>query len=253
MTSGRAPTTESRVGPIDCLQRLSGTQVRLVGFAHAGGGPSSLQPLGPYLAPSVELWRVTLPGRGARRREPFARQWQPLVGDLAAAIAATVPPPYALLGHSLGALIAFEVARRLTTIDAPPVHLLVSGRPAPQAAVSSIVAPGDRDQLGASLRLRGAAAPHLLDSHDARRYFLPILRADLELASAYRLRPGPVLRCPIMALTGASDPIAAPAQLAGWATHTSSDNEIRVLPGDHFSLIDHAPDSASAILSRLAT
>jgi surfactin synthase thioesterase subunit len=120
--------------------------MRLVTFAHAGGGPRTYTRWERELAPAIELWHVALPGRGRRRHEPFARDWDTLARDLATAVARDVPAPFALFGHSLGALVAFEVARLLTCAGTSPAHLVVSGRDAPDSA-SDLELPETDDDL----------------------------------------------------------------------------------------------------------
>src|SRR5204863_4860404 len=132
------------------------------------------------LAPDIELWHVTLPGRGGRMREPFAREWAPLVQELATAIARDVPGPVALFGHSLGALLAFEVARRMTSAGRPPAHLVVSGRGAPDTAPALDVPATDDELLRLIDRAYGGVPDQVRASREILEWFLPILRADLE-------------------------------------------------------------------------
>jgi medium-chain acyl-[acyl-carrier-protein] hydrolase len=225
--------------------------MRLVTFPHAGGGPGTYARWDRALEPDVELWHVTLPGRAARAREPFARDWDVLVDELAAAIADDVPGPVALFGHSLGALLAFEVARRLTRTGRPPAHLIVSGRPAPDSAPKLEVPETDDELLRLIHRAYGGVPDQVRASREVLDYFLPILRADLELASDYAMRPGTELTCPITAMTGDADPTSPPAGLERWARQTGAGCEYRVLPGGHFYLADQEPAALSTISRRL--
>jgi medium-chain acyl-[acyl-carrier-protein] hydrolase len=237
--------------PVACRRRQAAAQVSLVTFAHAGGGPLTFQPWADELAPEVELWCVTLPGRAGRWREPFAREWAPLVEELTAAIVRDVPGPIALLGHSLGALLAFEVTRSLTRGGVPPTHLFVSGRVAPET-VFPVGPPATDDELLHQIDLiYGGLPDELRASRDVLAHFLPILRADLELAGAYVLRPGVMLTCPITAMTGDRDPIAPPSALEGWSGQTGAGCETCVLPGGHFYLVDQQPSVLAKIVSRL--
>lgn len=251
MTLSAGATHSGSRSPIACHRPQPAAQVRLVAFAHAGGGPMTFRHWADELAPQVELWNVTLPGRAARWREPFARDWAPLVDGLSAAIVRDVPAPVALFGHSLGALLAFEVARRLTRAAAAPVHLIVSGRGAPDGAPAIELPETNAALLRHVDLLYGGIPDEVLASQELLDHFLPILRADLELARAYALRPGMALTCPITAMTGDSDPIAPPCELARWSRQTGAGCELRVLAGGHFQLVDDPRTTLATIRGRL--
>ncbi|RKS09662.1 medium-chain acyl-[acyl-carrier-protein] hydrolase [Nocardiopsis sp. Huas11] len=218
---------------------LPGATLRLVCFPHSGGGPGVFHRWGSALAPDVEVWPVTLPGRAARTREPFARDWPSLVREMTAAVLDSGEGPVALFGHSLGAAVAFEVARALTRAGEPPVHLVVSARSAPRTQRARLDLPGDDEGL---LRLvdrvyRGVPdAVH--DSPELRAHFAPILRADLELSNSYAYEPGPALPCPVTALGGRADGTVTEERLRAWADHTRGGFESHLFPGGHFYLED---------------
>jgi medium-chain acyl-[acyl-carrier-protein] hydrolase len=234
-----------------CRRPQAAARMRLVTFAHAGGGPQTYTRWDSELAPELELWHAALPGRGRRRHEPFARDWDSLARDLAAAVARDVPAPFALFGHSLGALVAFEVARRLTCAGTPPAHLVVSGRDAPDGVCGLELPETDDELLRCVDRAYGGAPDQVRESRDVLDHFLPILRADLELARGYVLRPGVALSCPITALVGDADPTASPEGLVRWARQTGAGCECRVLPGGHFYLVGKERAALSTISRRL--
>jgi surfactin synthase thioesterase subunit len=248
------PVRSERPAPqpaVICRRPQAAARIRLVTFAHAGGGPQTYQRWESELAPELELWHVTLPGRGRRRHEPFARDWSSLAQDLATAVARDVPAPFALFGHSLGALLAFEVARRLTGAGTPPTHLVVSGRDGPDSSPDLKLPDSDDELLRCVHHAYGGVPDQVRASRDVLDHFLPILRADLELARDYVLRPGVVLSCPITAMVGDADPIASPEGLARWGRHTGAGCELRVLPGGHFHLAGEDRAALSTISSRL--
>jgi surfactin synthase thioesterase subunit len=251
MTLPSRVTHGGRRSAVGCHRPQPAARVRLVAFAHAGGGPTTFRHWADELAPHVELWNVTLPGRAARWREPFAREWTPLADALGAAIARDVPGPVALFGHSLGALLAFEVARRLTRARVPPAHLIVSGRGAPDVAPALELPETDAELLRHVDLLDGGIPDEVRGSQELLDHFLPILRADLELARAYALRPGMALTCPITAMTGDADPIAPPCELERWSRQTGAGCEVRVHAGGHFQLVDPDGPALSTILDRL--
>jgi surfactin synthase thioesterase subunit len=240
-------STRGLPSPVDCAGTRRAPTVRLVAFPHAGGGPSTFARWPALLRDDVELWRVTLPGRAWRRREPFERSWPTLTDTLGSAIASEVPGPIVLIGHSLGGLLAFETARWLTAARLAPARLIVCGCPAPENGVVVPVPDGDSALIRAASRLGRAVPDAVLESAEAVALFAPILRADLELARAYVLHPGPSLGCPITAAAGDRDPLAPPSSLGGWSRHTRARCELRVLPGGHFCLHDHAGPALASL------
>jgi surfactin synthase thioesterase subunit len=236
---------------VACVSAQPAALVRLVCFAHAGGGPMAFRHWAAPLAPDIELWSVTLAGRAARRGEPFAREWTPLVDELATAVDESVASPLALFGHSLGALLAFEVARELSRRGRDLTRLVVSGRAAPDGSQSYAVPETDEELLRHVDALYGGvpdavrAAPELLD------YFVPILRADLELARAYAFEPGAPLRCPITGLTGSDDPAVTWEQVQPWSRQAVAGFDARMFPGGHFYFEREEPAVLEAIRESL--
>jgi medium-chain acyl-[acyl-carrier-protein] hydrolase len=225
--------------------------VRLVCFAHAGGSPSMFNRWPAGLAPDVEVWPVTLPGRGGRARESAVRDWAPLVDELAIAVAEQVPGPVALFGHSLGGLLAFEVGRALARTGEPPVHLLVSARAAPERRHLVELPATDEALLAHVGRLYDGVPDVVRDSPELRAHFVPILRRDLQLVNSYRFHPGPPLPCPITVFGGETDRTVGHAELAGWSDHTSVDCEVHQFPGGHFYLDGAEPAVLQAVWRRL--
>ncbi|MDF5752445.1 alpha/beta fold hydrolase [Spongiactinospora sp. TRM90649] len=209
---------------------------RLVCFPHSGGTPAMFRRWTAGLAPDAEVWGVTLPGRAARADEPFARDWAPLVAEVTRAVLDEVRPPVVLFGHSLGGLLAYEVARGMTRAGEPPAHLVVSARATPPTPSPLFLPDGDRELLDAVDRLYEGVPGIVRDSPDLVAHFAPILRADLELAISYEFRPGPPLPCPITALGGVDDPTVPAAELDGWARYTAADFAGQRFPGRHFYL-----------------
>lgn len=191
------------------------------------------------LAPQVEVWHATLPGRAARSREPFAHEWAPLVHELAETITETVPRPFAVFGHSLGATIAFEVTRALSRNGIDPTHLVVSARPAPDILSTLTVPQDDNGLLRHVDQFYGSIPDAIRAVPDLLQYFLTIIRADLELSAQYVFKPGPLLRIPVTALGGDSDPTVSADQLQRWGTQTEAKFGFHQLPGGHFYLNDH--------------
>ncbi len=203
--------------------------VRLVGLPHAGGGTVEFRDWAGAL-PTVEVQGLRLPGREHRVAEPFAVSVQEVVGAVAAELERLPSKPEVFFGHSLGALMAFELARLR-----PPTTLIVSGARTPDAAADRITLHTATDAaLVEQLRAWGGTPPELFEHQELLDLVLPILRADLSLGARYSHRPGPPLDCPMLALAGADDEDAPPEAVAEWASFCAAEFRHRVLPGGHF-------------------
>jgi medium-chain acyl-[acyl-carrier-protein] hydrolase len=211
--------------------------VRLFCLPHAGGGTAAYVALARLLPGTIDVRLVRLPGRETRLQERPHRRVAPCVADAVAAIEPLLDRPFALFGHSLGAVLAFELARRLEEERCPqPVHLFVSGRraphlPDPEPPLSQLPDEG----FVAELRRRYDGIPQTVaDTPELLELFLPILRADCEVLDTYAYVERGPLPVPISAFAGAADRRVATAELEGWGRHTSRVFRARVMPGAHF-------------------
>ena len=211
-------------------------KLRLFCFPYAGGEAQVYRRWTEVLPPEVEVCPVQLPGRGSRLYEtPFVRV-KPLLDVLASALLPYLDRPFALFGHSMGAILAFELARRLKAEhDLEPQHLFVSGRPAPgvpdpNPPTYSLPEPEFLDELR---RLNGTP-PEVLEHPELMQLLIPLIRADFELVQTYSYEPGPALDCPISAFGGLQDAEIPQENMEAWHQHTRSYFLRRMLPGDHF-------------------
>ncbi|MEU3984597.1 alpha/beta fold hydrolase [Streptomyces sp. NPDC026672] len=225
-----------------------GTAARLVCFPHAGGAASAYVRLARRLAPDVEVLSVQYPGRQDRRHEEPVADIGRLADALAEEVVRHVPGSYAFFGHSMGALVAHETARRLHERGAPaPARLFLSARGAPGAG------PGPHDRIGTDAELLavaarlGGTASHLLDDPEVRDMVLPALRADYRALAGHVGAPGPRLRLPFTVLIGDRDPVVTVDEAAAWHELTAADAELLVFEGGHFYLDDHLDDIARIV------
>ncbi|MEU9352521.1 alpha/beta fold hydrolase [Streptomyces griseoloalbus] len=232
------------------IQRFSSSpdaQAALVCFPHAGGAASYYRPFSTALSPGIDVLAVQYPGRQNRRTEPLARTIDQLVDDSVEALGPWAHRALSLFGHSMGAVVAYEVARRLTAAGSPPVTLVVSGRRAPGDEQRCEVHLRDDDGLLAEIRRLGGTDMRVFESPDMRALFLPVLRADYQAVETYRHTEGPQLSCPVLALAGDSDPVASPAEMRHWAARTSAQFDVLGFSGGHFYLADHSAAVASVV------
>lgn len=206
---------------------------RLVCLPHAGAGPSVFFDWPELLAPAIELCAVQLPGHGTRIAEPAHRDIRALTAALYAALEPVLDVPVALFGHSMGALVAFELAREARRRGGPqPVWLFASAYPAPQL-------PWTGPQLHAASDaefLAGLAVWYPMQDPVEREVMaelLPVLRADFELCERYEYVPEPPLAVPISAFGGISDPEIPRPAITAWQAQAAGPFQARMIPGDH--------------------
>jgi medium-chain acyl-[acyl-carrier-protein] hydrolase len=220
--------------------------IRLLALPYAGGDTSIFATWTELLPWEIELWPVQLPGRGRRALEPAYAAVGPLAGALAGPLAdawAAEPgpaPQLAIFGHSMGALVGFELARELRRRGGPaPRHLLVAGRPAPQLLprYSPLADLPDAELFEQMHRRYGYALPAadgpLDELLEAMR---PTVRADLRVSETYVHAEEPPLDCPITAFGGLADPTLTREELDAWRHQTRGPFRTRMLPGGHFFL-----------------
>ncbi|MEV0607417.1 alpha/beta fold hydrolase [Polymorphospora rubra] len=226
--------------------------VRLFCFPFAGGNAAAFLPWQRMLGPDVELWVAQLPGRGARLLEAPLDDLDELVARLAAAVAERGDRPFALFGHSLGALVAFEVARSLRRDGLPGPHSLwVAGAEGPGTrSVEDRLHDLPDPELIEALRDYGGTPAELLDDPEMMELLLPGLRADFALDECYTYRAGAPLDLPVHVLLADRDPHVDPARAAGWAQETSRPVHRHVFPGGHFFLFPHQA-TITALLARV--
>lgn len=214
------------------------TRLRLFCFPYAGGGAAVYRGWSAYLPPEVQLCAVHLPGRGNRFGEPAVSSAGVLVETLAADLGPYFDLPFAFFGHSMGALVGFELTRHLRDRGLPlPEHLLVSGRRAPQR-------PNEKRPLHAlpedeflhELRELDGTPEEILREPELMELFSPILRADFQLCETYAFVPGEPLEVPITAFGGLEDRDVTRDDLLAWREHTRGGFRLRMFPGGHFFL-----------------
>jgi len=220
--------------------------MRLVYFPHAGGAANSSFQLSAALPPVAEVVSVQYPGRHDRFGEPFADSLTVLADEIPQWLDALDDKPMAFFGHSMGSVLAYEVARRLQAKDAAlgadagaaprPTHLFVSGRRAPTIFREERVHLMDDDGFVAELRALQGTDNAVFDDPEVLRLVLPVVRADYRAIETYVYEPGPPLTCPVTAVIGDSDPRVNRAEAEAWRGQTTGDFRLEVFPGGHFYL-----------------
>jgi surfactin synthase thioesterase subunit/glycosyltransferase involved in cell wall biosynthesis len=226
---------------------------RLFCFPYAGAGALAYRTWIAPLSPAVSVCPVRLPGRETRISEAPLESMALLVKALAAAITPYLDRPFAFFGHSMGAAIAFELARSLRRHGkALPTALYVSGARAPQFRLdwTPPSAPDDRDLLE-QLRLLDGIPSEVLANPQAMQYALPVLRADTALFRNYVYAAEAPLAVPIFAYGGRSDPNVSAAQVEAWREQTTAAFVRREFEGGHFFIHTASDDLLRALLADL--
>ena len=252
---GRQLAGDGPVSPVDAWLRpvkaRAAPRLALVCVPHAGGGATAFSAWPEILPPEVEVLAVQLPGRETRFGEVPLRAFEPIVDAVVDAIGARVRTPYALYGHSMGALLAFEVTRRIQSRRL--LHLFVAGCRAPQ-----LVPVGRRrhclphDELLRWLRELDGTAAEVVAHAELMRLLMPALRADLAVTDRYRYHLGPPVDVDLTAFGGAADPEVPLHALSAWSRQTSGRFRQHTFPGGHFFVTGARSGMLSLMVDELA-
>jgi surfactin synthase thioesterase subunit len=228
-------------------------KLRLFCFPYAGGGALIYHGWQDGLPAAVELCACQLPGRGDRLHEQPFMHITPMVEAVAEAITPYLDNPFAFFGHSMGAMIAFELARRLRREHTrQPAHLFVSGRRAPQIPYTE---PFTHDlpepQFFEKLRLLNGTPGEVLEHPELMQLMIPSLRGDFAVVETYTYVPESPLQFPITAFGGMQDPEVSREDLKAWREQTTSSFMLRMMPGDHFFLNTARPTLLGALSREL--
>lgn len=222
--------------------------VQLVCFPHAGGSAGYFVPLSAQFSGVSEVLAVQYPGRQDRWHEPAIDD----LGELAEHVVRALGParnggPLALFGHSMGALVAYEVARRLA-----PARLYVSACPAPSRGVEATEEIRDDADLIADVRRLNGTDTGLLSDPAMLELILPALRADYHAVRTYQWHPGSEPCCPVRVLTGSRDSDTPPHVVRDWKRHTTGECRFHEYEGGHFYLTEHTRRIADLLAADLA-
>jgi medium-chain acyl-[acyl-carrier-protein] hydrolase len=215
---------------------MPAARFRLICFPCAGGSAPSYTPWQADLPPDIEGFALQMPGRSDRFRDAPISDLRTLIREIATAVRPLLDRPAIFFGHSLGALLSFELVRELRRQRAPlPVRLWVAGRGAPQVPDrDSPIAHLPDAEFIEKLRSLGGIPDEILDHQELLELVLPVIRADMLLHEKYGYYDEAPLSCPIIALGGRQDREVLPEDLEAWAPQTCSQFEVHWFDGGHF-------------------
>lgn len=226
------------------------SEFRLVCFPHAGGSASYFHPMSEALSPELDVLAVQYPGRQERRAEGCVENFAELADRVHAALLREEDGrPTVFFGHSMGSVLAFEVARRCQEgAGTPPVWLIASGYPPPSLLRGGTVHLRDDEGLVEELRSVGGTDPVYLENKHLRASILFAVRGDYTAVETHPRSSG-VLDCPLTMLVGDDDPHTTVAEAEHWRDHTAGDFALRVFEGGHFYLDQHGQEVNDLVLS----
>lgn len=226
------------------------SRARLFCFPYAGGTAMIFRSWPRYLPAEIEVCAVQYPGRGSRIAEGLNEDVEQMVNSSYDKLQPFMNKPFAFFGHSMGALVSYEFARRLQREQRPgPFGLFVSGCTAPHIRqIDEVTYNLPEPEFIAELRKLQGTPPEVLDNKELMQLMLPIIRADFKVSQTYEYVPGPPLECPIRAFGGLKDEQVAREKVEGWGEHTSASFRAQMLPGDHFFL-----NTSQPLLTRIIT
>jgi medium-chain acyl-[acyl-carrier-protein] hydrolase len=219
---------------IDCEK----ADLKIFCFPYAGGTAAIYRDWANLLPSTVQVIPVELPGRGARLKEPRFVRLPALINSLVGPILPLLDTPFTFFGHSMGAVIAYELSRRLRREhNCGPQALFVSGRRSPQILnVDPVTYNLPKDEFIETLGKLDGIPNEVLEQVELMELMAPLLRADLQMDQTYKYVPDIPLQCPITVYGGLQDRHVTRSVLLPWRELTTSSFALHMLPGGHFFL-----------------
>ncbi|MFG1839549.1 thioesterase II family protein [Micromonospora sp. NPDC049175] len=211
-------------------------EVRLLVLPHAGGSASFYLPVSHALAPRVEVVTAQYPGRQDRHHERPLPTIAAIADELAEVVSGLDDLPLLVFGHSMGAVVGYELAQRRA-----PLRLFASGRRAPSRHRSETVHLRDDRGIIAELRSLSGSRADALANPEVMQMAMPAVRADYRAIETYRHGHDVPLDCPVTVFTGDADPQVTLEEARAWRDHTTAGFDMHILPGGHFFIVEQAP------------
>ena len=226
--------------------------VALFCIPFAGGNAYSYRLLEQRMHPAIKIQPLELPGRGQRSHENPVTSMQEMASDLLAIMRPSLVRPYALFGHSMGALVAYLISCQLAKERLPlPSHLFISGKGPPQRTSRELNWHNlPTEEFKRKLTELGGSPAAVLNNEELMSYFAPFIRDDMQAMAAYQHNPAPPLAIPVTVLIGTTDNTTK-AQATEWNEMTTADFRVVQYEGGHFFLFDHLGDICELVRSRL--
>jgi len=227
-------------------------RLRLFCFPYAGGSASLFRAWPDDVPALIDVCPIQYPGRETRLSERPYKHIMSMVQALARGLRPYLDVPFAFFGHSLGAMVCYELICQLRSEGQPePIHLFASGCrapniPDPDPPIHKLPEP---EFIAELRRLNGTPEP-VLQNTELMQLLMPVLRADFEMVETYRYTDCGLLHCPVSAFGGLNDREVSESDLVGWRELTRGAFTLRMFPGDHF-FVHTARQSIVRIVSQV--
>jgi len=223
---------------VSCYKPNAAAKLRLFCFPYAGSGALIYRTWANTLPMSIEVFPVELPGHGRRIGEAAFSDLMSLVKAIAPALTPFFDKPFAFFGHSMGAMISFELAHELRENHGMgPVHIFISGRCAPHISdADRIIYDLPEDRFVEELYRLNGTPREVFEHSELMQLMVPLLRADFEVCQTYQYSPKPPLSCSISAFGGLGDNEVPLEHLEAWREYTTRPFSMKMFVGDHFFL-----------------
>lgn len=231
-------------------------KIKLFCFPYAGGSATMFEKWRPYLSPQIELRPIELAGRGRRMHDSFYSNVSEVVEDIIQQIKSELGQPYALLGHSMGALLAFELGKKISqTPMLQPIHFFFSGKGAPHVirGDKKVYHSMQKEDFKKEVLALGGTPPEFFDHIELLELFLPLLKNDFKIVETYI--PTRILKPfaqDITVLLGKEDDLTQ-EQCEEWALHTQGKCNTHYFEGGHFFLKNNMEEILRVINDTVAS
>src|SRR5678815_742280 len=224
------------------------SRMRLFCFPYAGSTAVVFRNWPQYLPSEIEVCAIQYAGRGSRLAEPLGESVVEVMNEIYQDLQPFLTKPFAFFGHSMGALISYEFARRLQREQQQgPFQLFVSGCSAPHVRMfDELTYNLPEPEFLAELRRLQGTPEEVLDNAELMQLMMPIIRADFKASQTYEYIPGPPLESPIRAFGGLKDEEVPREKVEAWSEFTAGSFRAQMLPGDHFFL-----NTSQSLLTRI--
>lgn len=231
-------------------QARPNAKMRIICFPYAGGNTSTFSHWSSQLPDEIELVAAQYPGRTSRIFEPMHNKMDDLVADLITTIPKYLDKPYILFGHSLGSRVAFELMYQLNMLSMPkPRHFIASGSRGPQkSVVKKSIYNLPNHEFKAELAKLNGTPEAILNNDDLMELYLPMLRADFQIADNYCFQKSVKFNCSFSILAGDQDEIND-EELHSWNDFFADKGKIVTIEGDHFFIDKNSTATISAVNS----